>query len=160
LLYLDNIKWDKALQARMDANTLTIADHVLLSLANFTAALFSTMKTYIGSQVQSVTKPAVWVSFYSQKNSKKLIDTDEFTFGIEITYLPSTDTKNDMEINHAIFLLLQNLETLQSDIGTFSCYDKDSDITDGLGHVTGIVAVGEIALPTDPIINTAKELII
>lgn len=157
MVYADNIRWDKALQQRMDNNTLTIADHLLLSLANFTATLFPAMKTYIGAQVQNVTPPAVWVDFYDQKNSARLVNESEYALGVEVTYLPSSATKNTAELNHAVFLLLQNLGWLESDIGPFGVYDKNSDITDGLAHVTGMVTVRELTIPDDPVINKAQK---
>lgn len=155
--YAANIRWDKALKKRMDTGQLTIADHLLLSLANFTASLFPTMKTYIGAQVQNVSPPAVWVDFYDQKNSARLVNESEYALGVEVTYLPSTATKNTDELNHAVFLLLQNLDRLESDIGPFRVYDKNSDITDGLAHVTGMVAVRELTIPDDPVINKAQK---
>lgn len=156
---LPNILISDELNAKVEAGTLTISDHLILALANFTAALLPNATTYTEMQQQSVDVPAVFVDYYDMKNSKRLSDTSEYTFGIEITYVPKKQT-NTYELQSAIFTILQSLETLNSDIGTFSCYDKDSDITDGLAHVTGTVSVGEITLPTDPIIKTAKELII
>lgn len=157
LEYAANIRWDKALQQRIDTGKLTIADHLLLSLANFTANLFPAMKTYIGAQVQNVCPPAVWVDFYDQNNSDRLVNESEYSLGVEITYLPSRETKNTDELNHSVFLLLQNLGRLESDIGPFRLYDKASDITDGLAHVTSVVKVRELTIPDDPIINQAKK---
>lgn len=161
MTYLDNIHWDKSLQARMDGGTLTVADHLLLSLANFTAGLLPSMTTYIGAQVQNVHPPAAFVDFYDQHCSAKLKNIIEYEFGAEITYLPSKETKNTDELNHAVFLLLQSLDKLTSDIGTFRCYDKNSDITDGIAHVTSLVSIRvETTSDADPIITTAdKELI-
>jgi len=156
----DNIRWDKALQQRMGAGTLMIADHLLFSIANFTAGLFPSMKTYIGAQVQNVSPPAVWVDFYDQKNSARLAHESEYSFGVEVTYLPSSTTKNTDELNHAVFLLLQNLDRLESDVGPFRVYDKDSDITDGLGHVTGMVSVRELTAPDGEIIQKAQKEVI
>ena len=141
---------------RITANTLTIADHLILSLANFTTTLFPNYFTYVGAQQQAVTGPALFVDYYDIKNSQRLINTDEFSFGIEITYVP-TDHKATYEMQNAIFTIQQNLSKLESDIGVFSCYAKDSDITDGLAHVTGIVSVWEVAAPTDPLIQTAEQ---
>lgn len=147
------------LQDRVNKNTLTISDHLILALANFTAALLPTCETYVGAQQQDVDTPAVFVDYYDIRNSQKLIDTDEFLFGIEITYIPSEPTAT-YEMQNVIFTIQQNLFRLKSDIGVFSCYDKDSDITDGLAHVTGTVTVGEMTINNSPLIQTIdKELI-
>lgn len=127
-------------------------------MANFTAALFPTMITYIGAQQQAVDPPAVFVDYYDIKNSQKLADTSEYTFGIEITYVPP-DRTGTYEMQNAIFTILQGLTKLESDIGVFSCYDKDSDITDDLAHVTGTVSVREINPDTADIIQTADQII-
>jgi hypothetical protein len=141
---------------RLSQGKLTIADHLILTLASFTSALFPDYTTYIGAQQQGVKTPALFVDFYDIKNNQKLIDTDEFQFGIEITYVPSDQTKT-YEMQNAIFTIQQNLFQLTSDIGVFSCYDKDSDITDGLAHVTGTVTVGEIIVDNSPLIQIANQ---
>lgn len=143
---------------KLAAGTLTIADHLLLSLANFTAALFPNMMTYIGAQQQAVQAPAVFVDYYDIKNSQRLANTSEYSFGIEITYVPTNRT-SAYEMQNAIFTILQGLTKLESDIGVFSCYDKDSDITDDLAHVTGIVSVYELTPDTTDIIQTANQII-
>lgn len=137
---------------------MTVSDHLLTSLANFTATLFPDAETYIGAQQQAVDVPAVFVDYYDIKNSQRLIDTTEYTFGIEITYVPKNRIST-YELNSAIYTIQQALGKLDSDIGTFSCYDKDSDITDDLAHVTGVVTVSDITVKTDPIIQTADQII-
>jgi hypothetical protein len=144
------------LAGRLSQNKLTIADHLILTLANFTAALFPDYTTYIGAQQQGVETPALFVDFYDIKNSQKLIDTDEFQFGIEITYVPTDQTKT-YEMQNAIFTIQQSLFRLESDIGVFSCYDKDSDITDGLAHITGTITVNEIEVNNSPLIQEANQ---
>lgn len=137
---------------------MTIADHLLLSLANFTASLFPDTMTYIGAQQQAVDPPAVFVDYYDMKNSQRLSNTSEYSFGVEITYVP-TDRTSTYEMQNAIFTILRGLTKLESDIGVFSCYDKDSDITDDLAHVTGIVSVHEFIPDTADIIQKANQII-
>lgn len=145
---LSNIKMNEDLQSKISANALKIPDHLLLALANYTASIFPTAKTYIGSQQQSIDAPAVFVDYYDIKSCRQLADTSKYTFGIKITYVPKTAISTS-ELNSAIFLILQSLEKLNSDIGTFICYEKDSDITDNLVHVTATVQVWEVAVPND-----------
>nr|WP_319488477.1 hypothetical protein [uncultured Caproiciproducens sp.] len=155
-----NILFNPKLNARRKAGTLTIADHVLIGTAVFLAGLFPASKVAIGNRTSGVHPPEIGVNLYDQSNSKKSTDTAEFTFGIEITYIPE-DSADRAEINHAIFLILQGFDVIQSDVGTFRCRDKASDITDGLGHVTGNVAVRAVTMPTDSdgLIITQDEII-
>jgi len=154
----DNIIVSVDLQAKIEANTLTISDHLLLALASFTAALYPTAMTYTETQQQAVDGPALFVDYYDIKNSQRLIDTTEFTFGFTITYVPKNQISS-YELTSAIYLIQQSLGKLESDIGTFSIYDKDSDTTDGLAHVTGTVSVSDITVKTDPYIITADQII-
>lgn len=151
-----NIWFNPSFNARRLSSTLTIADHLLLGAAAVMANLFPTMKVDIGNRKSGVNPPELAVNFYQQQNSKRLADTDEFTFGLEITYIPK-DSTDRAEISHAIFLLLQNLDVIPSDIGTFRLYNKDSDMTDGLGHVTGNVMVLEILPDDSAIIQEAEK---
>lgn len=160
MVLLENIIIDQYAQDKIDLNKLNIADHLLLTLANFTAELFPNATTYVGSQQQAVEAPALFVDFYSINHNQKVIDLTEYEFGIEITYVPK-DELSKFEMNSAILTIQQNLYKLQSDIGEFVCYNKSSDITDGSAHVTGTIKALEITLPNEDIIQTAnKELII
>ena len=153
---LENITIPQSLADSIDAGTLTISDHLLLAAAQFTAALFPTAETYIGSQRQAVHAPALFVDYYSMPNQKRLVPTSEYEFGLEITYVP-IDSLDRRELQNAIFTIQQNLDRLESDIGAFRCFSKDSDITDGLAHVTGAVSVWETDVPEDPIIVQADQ---
>lgn len=156
-----NIWFNPALNARRKAGTLTLADNVLTSVATFTANLFPAIKSDVGNRKSGVNPPEIGVNLYQQANSKRLADTSEYTFGVEITYIPA-DSTNRAEISHAIFQILQGLDVIQSDVGTFRCTDKNSDMTDGLGHVTANVSVWEHEVPTDteaPIITEANQII-
>lgn len=155
---LENIIIPRSLADSIEAGTLTISDHLLLAAAQFTAALFPAAETYIGSQQQDVGTPALFVDYYSLTNQKRLAPTSEYEFGLDITYVPA-DQLDRRELQNAIFLVQQNLDRLDSDSGTFRCFSKDSDITDGLAHVTGVVSVWETAVPDDPIIEEADGTI-
>lgn len=156
---LENITIPQSLADSINAGTLTISDHLLLAAAQFTAALFPTAEIYIGSQQQAVEAPSLFVDYYSLTNQKRLAPTSEYEFGLEITYVPA-DSLDRRELQNAIFLVQQNLDRLESDVGTFRCFSKDSDITDGLAHVTGIVSVWETEAPDGPIIERADQNII
>lgn len=151
-----NIWFNPALNARRKAGTLTIADNVLIGVATFTADLFPAMETAIGNKKQDTKVPSFAVRLYQQSNSKRLANTDEFTFGVEITYVPK-DSADRAEISHAVFLILQGLDTVQSGVGVFRCTDKNSDMTDGLGHVTANISVREIQPDNSVIIEKATK---
>lgn len=153
---LKNITIPQSLADSIEAGTLTISDHLLLAAAQFTAALFPAAETYIGSQQQAVEAPALFVEYYSLTNQKRLAPTSEYEFGLEITYVPA-DNLDRRELQNAIFLIEQNLDRLESDAGIFRCFSKDSDITDGMAHVTGTVSVWETDVPADPIIERADQ---
>lgn len=150
-----NLWFNPKLNARRKADTLTLADHVQIGAAAVLAGLFPGSKIDIGNRTSGVHLPELAVRLYDQSNSKRLADTDEFSFGLEITYIPD-DSTDRAEINHALFLILQSLDVLQSDVGTFRCYSKASDITDGLGHVTTTVRATEQQPDTAPIIQKAE----
>ena len=150
-----SIWFNPSFNTRRLAGTLTIADNVLLGTAAVLAGLFPTMKVDIGNRKSGVSPPELAVNLYQQSNAKKLADTDQFTFGVEITYIPKESTDR-AEISHAIFLLLQTLDVIPSDIGTFRMFQKNSDMTDGLGHVTGNVMVWESIPDDSPIITKAE----
>lgn len=150
-----NIWFNPKLNARRLAGTLTLADHVQIGAAAVLAGLFPALKTDVGNKTSGVHPPELFVRLYDQSNSKRQADTDEFSFGLEITYIPG-DSTDRAEINHTLFLVLQGLDVLQSDVGTFRCYSKASDITDGLGHVTTTVRATEQQPDTAPIIQKAE----
>ena len=152
---LENCIFDQFLQDKIDADMLTTADHVLLSLMNFCATLFPATTVYIGAQ-QHAELPALFVDFYSITNQRRLAATSNYAFGFTITYVP-TDKLSAAELNGAIFTIEQNLHQIQSDIGELLCYSKSGDITDGLANVTGIINVGERDEPTDPMIEHAEQ---
>lgn len=156
MVIASNIQMTDELALRVDSGTLTISDYLLLSLGNFTAALFPAAITYTETQQQAVEGPALFVDYYDIKNSQRLIDSTEYTFGFEITYVPQNRISS-YELNSAIFTIEQSLKKLTSDIGTFSVYDKASDITDDLAHVTGVVSVKEITPDTADVIRTANQ---
>lgn len=153
---LDNVVIDEFTQGKIELGKLNIADHFLLSLANFTAELFPTAATYVGAQQQAVEAPALFVDYYSIDNIQQLDNRTVYELGFEITYVPE-DELSRLELNSAIFDIQQNVYKIQSDIGEFTCYEKASDITDGLAHVTGIVKAWELGLPNEPIIQIADK---
>lgn len=155
---LENVTIPQSLADSIEAGTLTISDHLLLAAAQFTAALFPAAETYIGSQQQAVETPALFVDYYSLTGQKRLASTAEYEFGLEITYVP-VDKLDRRELQNSVFLIEQGLDRLGSDIGTFRCFSKDSDITDGLAHVTGVVSAWEVDAPDDPIIKEADGTI-
>ena len=156
----NNIIRDKSLQNRIDNKTLTIADHVRISLAEFLSSLFPGVKVYLNQNQQKLALPSLFVGFYEIANQQRMIDTSEYEFGFELSYIPD-DKHSNTELTHAIFLIMQNLHFIDSEIGQFAVYSKNSDITDRIAHVTGLIRVMEITTPNDPMINQAeKELIV
>ena len=156
-----NIWFNPALNARRKTGTLTLADQVLIGVASVAAGLFPASRTDIGSRPSGVHPPEIIVNLYQQSNAKRLADTDEFTFGVDIAYI-AKDPTDKAELNDAIFRVLQNLDIVQSGVGTFRCKDKNSNITDGVGHVTANISVWEQAAPTDeeaPVIQQADPIV-
>lgn len=154
-----NVIYDREMQNQIDSDSLGMAGDVLIALANFTAGLFPDFTVYIGAQQQGVKPPALFVDLYSTSNQRRLVNTSFYEFGFEITYIPK-DEKSSAELSRAVFLLEQNLETVTSDIGSFQCYEKNSDFTDRLAHVTGIITAWERADPDDsdvPVIQHAEK---
>lgn len=155
-----NIWFNPELAARRKTNALTLEDHVLIAAASAVAALFSTLKVDIGNRKSGVHPPELGVNLYGQSNRKMLADTSQYSFSLEITYIPA-DSSDRAEISHALFLLL-SLDRLDSDIGTFRLRGKASDTTDGLGHVTGNITASEQSFLTDdeaPVIHEADQII-
>jgi hypothetical protein len=151
-----NVWFHPDLNARRLAGALTLDDQVQIGAAVFLAGLFPDDRVNVGPRCSGVHPPELGVNLFSQGGGKRLADSDEFTFGLEITYIPS-DPAGRAEINHALFLILRDLDVLQSDIGTFRCYSKNSDITDHLGHVTANVSVLTVQPDTSPVIQKAEQ---
>lgn len=158
MVLADNIIIPWSLQNSIDQDTLTISDQLLLAAAGFAAQLFPTAEVYIGAQQQEVNLPAVFVDYYSLTNQKRLTDMSEYRFGLDVTYVPE-NRLNRHELQDAVFRIQQSLDSLKSPIGPFACYSKDSDTTDDLAHVTGIVSVWEQASPNGEIIQQADQTI-
>lgn len=152
---LKNITIPQSLRITIENGTFTVSDHLMLAAAQFTAALFPNATIYIGSQ-QTVNAPALFIDYCSITNQKRLKLTTEYEFGLKITYVPA-DGSDCRELQNAIFLLEQNLDRLESEIGVFRCFSKHSVITDGLAHVTGTIKVWETDVPDDPIIGRAVQ---
>lgn len=155
-----NIWFNPTLAARRKAGTLTLEDCVLIAAASAIAGLFPAFRVDIGNRKSGVHPPELAVNLYGQTNRQMLADTNQYRFGVEITYIP-VDSADRAEINHALFQLLQ-LDRLDSSVGAFQFRDKAADVTDGLGHVTGTVTVAEQSVPTDedgPVIHEADEII-
>ena len=88
---LDNVVIDEFTQGKIELGKLNIADHFLLSLANFTAELFPTAATYVGAQQQAVEAPALFVDYYSIDNIQQLDNRTVYELGFEITYVPEDE---------------------------------------------------------------------
>ncbi len=153
---LSNIVIDQYTQGKIDTEMLSLSDHVLLALANFCAGLYPFATVYVGAQQQKVERPALFVDFYSITNQQRLAATSDYAFGFVVTYVPANKL-SAQELSGAIFTLQQSLTKIPSDIGELVCYSKSGDVTDQLANVTGVINVGEIDEPTDPIITTAEQ---
>lgn len=129
---------------------------MLLALAKYTATLYPEIITYTETRQQAVDGAAIFVEFYSIGNAARLINSSEYTFGIQITYVPENRISS-YELNSALFAIESSLRVLESDIGTFYVYNKSSDITDDLAHVTGTVSVRVYEPDTADIINKANQ---
>lgn len=153
---LENVVAGQYLVNKKDSGTLTLSDHVLLALANFCAGLYPAATVYVGAQQQKVERPALFVDFYSITNQQRLVATSSYAFGFVVTYVPANKL-SAAELGGAIFTLQQSLTKIPSDIGELICYSKSGDVTDQLANVTGVINVGEVDEPTDPIITTAEQ---
>ena len=155
-----NIIIDRNLMERIDAGTLTLADHLRLYLADFLAGMFPDQSVYTERQKQGTVLPGWFVRIFDFIHQKQLVDTAKYTFGFELTYFP-LDSLSNSELTNAAFMVLQNLEYIDGAIGPFSFYRLQSDITDGVVHVVGDTSACEINLPNGEIVQQAdKELII
>lgn len=154
--YPENIWFNPQLNSRRLADEMTLDDHIQVGAAVAIAELFPDYRVDIGQRKSGVKPPELAINLYQQSSSKLLMDTDKITFGLEITYIPE-DSTDRSEINHALFLILQSLDVLQSGGVTFQCYSKSTDITDGLGHVTADVSVIEIQPDNSALIQNAEQ---
>ena len=155
-----NVCIDEFTDNKIVENRLNIADHLLLSVANQIAKLFPNNNVYVGSQQQDIETPCFFVDYSSINNNQKLDDLSEYTFLTEISYIPKNELSR-LELNSVLFVLEQNLSIIKSDIGIFRIYSKDSDITDGIAHITSAITALEQTKDEEIIIEKAdKELII
>lgn len=159
MLLGENIRLPQTLQDSIDQEALTIPDYLLLSVADMVARLFPLLKVWVGIQPQDDSSPAVFVGYHSISNQKRLTDSSEYRFGLDITYVPA-DHQNRHELHDAIFRIQQGVEVLQSPIGSFGCHWKESSITDGVARVTGVVGVWEQTVPDGEIITEADQTVL
>lgn len=151
----EKITIPQSLRNAMDNATLTIFDHLMLSVAQLTAALFPDATVDIGSP-QTAVAPAFFVDYGSVSNKRRLKTTSEYEFGLKITYVP-VDGTDRRELQNTMFLLEQSLDQLESEIGIFRCFSKTSIVEEGLAHVTGTVKVWETDVPDDLMIEHADQ---
>lgn len=155
-----NVKIDRQLKSKLDSSTLDPSDVIMLELGNFLAETFPKAKVYLGGQQQGIQRPSCFVNLYSIHSEKRMENTGEYEFGFDLAYLPENDNVSSPEMNAAIYQM-ETLESFQSDLGVFSCYSKDSNVTDGIAHISGIVRMWEQKVNTDPVIqHVNKEMII
>lgn len=154
--YPENIWFNPQLNSRRLADEMTLDDHIQVGAAVAVAELFPDCRVDIGQRKSGVKPPEIGINLYQQSSNKRLIDTSEINFGLEITYIPE-DSTDRAEINHALFLILQSLDVLQSGGITFRCYSKSTDITDGLGHVTANVSVIQVRPDDSKLIQKAEQ---
>ena len=129
------------------------------SLDQALARLFPLQKIWIGVQPQEDKGPAIFVGYHSISNQKRLTDSSEYRFGLDITYVPA-DHQNRHELHDAIFRIQQGMEPLQSPIGSFVCHWKESGTTDGVAHITGVVGVWEQTVADGEIITEADQTVL
>lgn len=159
MLLGENIRLPQTLQDSLDQEALTIPDYVLLSVADALARLFPLQKIWVGVQPQEDKGPAIFVGYHSISNQKRLTDSSEYRFGLDITYVPA-DHQNRHELHDAIFRIQQGMEPLQSPIGSFVCHWKESGTTDGVAHITGVVGVWEQTVADGEIITEADQTVL
>lgn len=140
---LENVKTDFTIEDKTVFGELNVADHVRLALANFAAALFPTVNVFVNPQQQGVIEPAIFISFYNIQSRQLLATTNLYDFNFTISYW-CKDKLSTTEPMNVIFILLQNLYKVPSDIGELVIYNKESDITDGIANITGTITAMEI----------------
>ena len=153
---LENIIIDQYLQDKIDSKALTVSDHLLLALADFTATLFPAFTTYVGAQQQGVEPAAVWIDYYNVSSQKRLDGAKCFDFGVEITYWPKNPLSS-AELTNAIYMIEENLNVLHSDIGQFLCYSTSADITDGIAHIIANITAQVEEVECGPFIKIATK---
>lgn len=159
MLLGENICLPQTLQDSIDQEALTIPDYLLLSVADAVARLFPLLKVWVGIQPQDDNGSAIFVGYHTISNQKRLTDSSEYRFGLDITYVPA-DHQNRHELHDAIFRIQQGVEVLQSSIGSFVCHWKESSITDGVARVTGVVGVWEQTVADGEIITEADQTVL
>lgn len=147
-----NITIDPDMGTKISSNNLTISDRVKLTLANFVAGLFAKAEVFINPQKQGVKAQSFFISFYEVNKSRKLAYTAKYEYGFTISYFPKNSLSNT-ELHDVEFAILQNITDLQ----TYKIHSVNSDITDGILNITGVITVNEKNISTDPIIMKAKE---
>ncbi|MDR2932887.1 MAG: hypothetical protein LBV27_07240 [Oscillospiraceae bacterium] len=154
----ENIIIGQALNERIKSGKTTLLDNLLIALANFTTGLFPDITTYIGAQSQGAETPSIWIDCYDLNTQRKLGSTDRHDFGAEITYWPEDQAANT-EITNVVFMIADSLNTVSHTENIFTCYTKESDITDNVGHVVCNFYAYQQTIADDPLIRIAdKEL--
>lgn len=152
----ENVIIDQAMQDRIAALKLNIADHLKLALGDRLTELFPACPVYLSPQQQDVETPAVFVNFYSLSNGKRIGRLSEYEIGVEIAYLARSEL-DQTELWDAIFLIEQQLDAVNSGIGEFTCYDKNGEVLENTAQVTAIFHADELTEDDGELITKAEK---
>lgn len=152
----ENVIIDQAMQDRITVSKLNITDYLKLALGDRLAELFPACSVYLSPQQQGVDVPAVFVNFYSLSNSKRIGRLSEYGIGVEIAYLVRSEL-DQTELWDAVFLIEQQLDTVDSKIGGFTCYDKNGEVLENTAQVTAIIRADELTVDDGELITKAEK---
>ncbi|MBC8546458.1 hypothetical protein H8711_05860 [Clostridiaceae bacterium NSJ-31] len=152
----ENVIIDQAMQDGITASRLNISDHLKLALGNRLAELFPACSVYLSPQQQGVDTPAVFVSFYNLANGKRIGRLSEYEFGVEIAYLARSEL-DQTELWGAVFLIEQQISAVDSEIGGFTCYDKNGEVLENTAQVTAAFRADELTVDDGELITKAEK---
>lgn len=132
-----NVRIDKALQHRIDDNSLSAADYLRLSVADEMARLFPKAKVYTAPQHQGITPPAAFVHIFDIVALPMLGGVTALDMAVDISYIPSEETAYDERLHAAMSVMLDLERNIPCGIGVFKLTGFNYKVTeDGIAKVT------------------------
>ena len=126
-----NIKLDKSLQAKLDAETLNAADYFILALAEQLAELFPQATIYTSAQQQNAKLPGAFIRIYHVTAQGQLGGAVALEFQTEVNYLTKDELARDEQLAAAVAMLDMNTK-LTTDFGMYELKGRSVSNSDGM----------------------------
>ncbi len=125
-------------------------------IAGLVKGLYPDVTIYSDAIKQGTDTPSFFIDHYNADGVPKLADTSSVEVGCVITYYPHDIRTND-EIEGVRFKLVQHLRRFETDAGWMTARNVNASVADMILTVTFMVRISTCIIPSDPMIERAKQ---